>query len=76
MMPAEIPFEQFPGLGRFVATSAQPILTGKQIRLKPHQGTDEYPGFPADGCPPLPDLSRWVFSPHIFHSETCQQMGE
>lgn len=35
MMPAEIPFEQFPGLG-----------------------TDEYPGFPADGCPPLPDLSR------------------
>lgn len=35
MMPVEIPFDQFPGLG-----------------------TDEYPGFPADGCPPLPDLSR------------------
>lgn len=35
MMPVEIPFDQFPGLG-----------------------TDEYPGFPVDGCPALPDLSR------------------
>lgn len=65
VMPAGVPFDQFPGLGCSLATlerhesHIKTLFSNSKAGLLRCQGTDDYPGFPADGSPDLPDLSRW-----------------